>query len=51
MLKIALDYSRATGELGWEPKTPLEEGLRHSVDYVREASVRRSARARFGANR
>lgn len=51
VLKIALDYSRATGELGWEPKTPLEEGLRHSVDYVREASVRRSARARFGANR
>ena len=51
VLKIALDYSRATGELGWEPKTPLEEGLRHSVDYVRQASVRRSARARFGANR
>ena len=51
VLKIALDYSRATRELGWEPKTPLEEGLRHSVDYVRQASVRRSARARFGANR
>ena len=51
VLKIALDHSRATRELGWEPKIPLEEGLRHSVDYVRQASVRRSARARFGANR
>jgi len=51
VLKIALDHSRATRELGWEPKIPLEEGLGHSVDYVREASVRRSARARFGANR
>lgn len=51
VLKIALDHSRATRELGWEPKIPLEEGLRHSVEYVRQASVRRSARARFGANR
>ena len=51
VLKIALDHSRATRELGWEPKISLEEGLGHSVDYVREASVRRSARARFGANR
>ncbi len=51
VLKIALDHGRASRELGWEPKISLEEGLRHSVDYVREASVRRSARARFGANR
>lgn len=51
VLKIALDYSRAARELGWEPKISLEKGLRHSVDHVREASVRRSARARFGANR
>ena len=51
VLKIALDSNRAARELNWEPKVSLEEGLRHSVDYVRAASVRRSARARFGANR
>ena len=51
VLKIALDPGRAARELGWEPKTSLEEGLRLSVDYVRDASVRRPARARFGDNR
>ncbi|MDE2683475.1 MAG: NAD-dependent epimerase/dehydratase family protein [Chloroflexota bacterium] len=51
VLQIALDPGRAAKELGWEPRVSLEEGLRRSVDYVREASVRRSARARFGANR
>lgn len=51
VLKIALDSSRAARELSWEPRVSLEEGLRHSVDYVRASSVRRSARARFGANR
>ena len=51
VLKIALDPGRALEELGWAPKVSLEEGLRLSVDSVREAAVRRSARARFGANR
>ena len=51
VLSIALDSSRAARELSWEPKVSLEEGLRHAVDYVRAASVRRSARARYGANR
>ncbi len=46
VLKIALDSRRALEELGWEPKVSLEEGLQRSVDYVREATARRSARAR-----
>lgn len=50
VLRVALDSDRAARELGWEPKVSLEEGLLNSVDHVREASVRRSARARFGAN-
>ena len=51
VLKIALDSGRAAQELGWEPKVSLEEGLRLSVEHVREASRPRSARARYGANR
>ena len=51
VLKIALDSTRASGELGWEPRISLEEGIRHSIEYIRDAAVRRSARARFGANR
>ena len=51
VLKIALDPGRAAQELGWEPKVSLEDGLRHSVEHVREASKPRSARARYGANR
>ncbi len=51
VLKIALDSSRAAKELGWEPQVPLEEGLRRTVDYIRESGIRRSARARYGANR
>ena len=47
VLKIALDSGRAGRELGWEPKVSLEDGLLHSVDYVRKQMVRRSGRARF----
>ena len=50
VLRIALDSGRANRELSWEPKVSLEEGLRHAVEHVRATSVRRSARARFGAN-
>ena len=50
VLKIALDSRRAARELSWEPKVSLEEGLRHSVEYVRATSVRRSVRARYGAS-
>lgn len=49
VLRIALDSSRANRELSWEPKVSLDEGLRHAVDHIRATSVRRSARARFGA--
>ncbi|MBM4266889.1 MAG: SDR family oxidoreductase [Deltaproteobacteria bacterium] len=29
------DIQRAREILGWEPKVPLEEGLRHTIDYFR----------------
>ena len=32
---IALDFSRAREELGWEPKVALEEGLRRTLDSLR----------------
>ncbi len=51
VLKIALDPARALRELGWQPTVSLQEGLQKSVDYVRDASVRRSARARSVPNR
>ncbi len=47
VLKIALDSACAGRELAWEPKVSLEEGLRLSVDYVRNSMVRRSGRARL----
>jgi UDP-glucose 4-epimerase len=30
------DYSKIKSELGWEPKTPLREGLRKTIEYYRE---------------
>ncbi len=33
--RSALDNSRAKQVLGWEPKVPLEEGIRRTVDYFR----------------
>jgi UDP-glucose 4-epimerase len=35
--RVALDNSRAAGELGWQPRINLEEGLRLTVDYFRDA--------------
>jgi UDP-glucose 4-epimerase len=32
---IALDYSRAREELGWEPRVSLDEGLRRTLDSQR----------------
>ncbi len=29
------DISRAERRLGWRPQTPLEEGLRHTIDYFK----------------
>jgi len=34
--RIALDNARAREQLGWEPRIPLDEGLRLTVDYFRE---------------
>lgn len=34
--RIALDNSRAMEQLGWQPQTSIEEGLRLTVDYFRE---------------
>lgn len=33
--RIALDNSRAMEQLGWQPQTTIEEGLRLTVDYFR----------------
>jgi nucleoside-diphosphate-sugar epimerase len=33
--RIALDNTRASNELGWEPKLALEEGLSETVEYFR----------------
>jgi UDP-glucose 4-epimerase len=41
--RIALDNSRAAADLGWKPRINLEEGLRLTVDYFREAISRLSA--------
>ncbi|MBI1968030.1 MAG: GDP-mannose 4,6-dehydratase, partial [Gemmatimonadetes bacterium] len=29
------DITRARTTIGWEPKVPLEEGLRHTIEYLR----------------
>jgi UDP-glucuronate decarboxylase len=29
------DISLASKELGWEPKIPLEEGLKKTIDYFK----------------
>jgi UDP-glucose 4-epimerase len=34
--RIALDNTRAKEQLGWEPRIPLDEGLRLTVDYFRQ---------------
>ena len=38
--RIALDNARAKEQLGWEPRIPLDEGLRLTVDYFRQAIAR-----------
>ena len=34
-----LDPSRIQQDFGWEPKTPLEEGVRNAIDYYRERGI------------
>lgn len=35
VFKICLEARKARAELGWEPRVPLEEGLRRTVEYFR----------------
>lgn len=37
--RIYLDASRAKQDLGWEPTVPLQEGLRQTVEYFRQAEL------------
>jgi UDP-glucose 4-epimerase len=36
---ILLDPSRIQQDFGWEPKTPLEDGVRRAIDYYRERGI------------
>jgi UDP-glucose 4-epimerase len=36
---ILLDPSRVRSDYGWEPKTPLAEGVRKAIDYYRERGI------------
>jgi UDP-glucose 4-epimerase len=36
---ILLDPSRIQKDFGWQPKVPLEEGVRRAIDYYREYGV------------
>lgn len=38
--RIALDNTRAKDQLGWEPRIPLDEGLRLTVEYFRDQIAR-----------
>ena len=33
---LALDHSKATRLLGWEPKVDLDEGLKRSIAFYKE---------------
>jgi UDP-glucose 4-epimerase len=36
---ILLDPLRVREDFGWEPKTPLEEGVRRAIEYYRERGI------------
>jgi UDP-glucose 4-epimerase len=36
---ILLDPSRVRQDFGWQPKVPLEEGVRRAIDYYREYGI------------
>jgi UDP-glucose 4-epimerase len=36
---ILLDPSRVRSDFGWEPKTPLSDGVRRAIDYYRERGI------------
>jgi dTDP-glucose 4,6-dehydratase len=33
------DITRASTELGWQPRVPLREGLAQTIDYFREVTA------------
>jgi nucleoside-diphosphate-sugar epimerase len=33
------DISKARAVLGWEPKVPLEEGMRHTIEYFQSREM------------
>ncbi len=41
VLVLESDPSLASERLGWEPQTPLVEGLRHMADWIRSQSAGR----------
>jgi len=34
--KLVCDYSKARNLLGWEPRTPLEEGIQKTIDWMKK---------------
>ena len=36
--RVFLDASHAAAQLGWKPSIPLQDGLRETVDFIREYS-------------
>jgi len=36
---ILLDPSRIRGDFGWEPQTPLDDGVRKAIEYYRERGI------------
>jgi nucleoside-diphosphate-sugar epimerase len=39
--RVQLDVSRIASTLGWKPRTSMEEGLRLTVSWIREAALGR----------
>jgi UDP-glucose 4-epimerase len=35
--RIYVDYSRARDELGWEPQVTLDQGLRSTIESIRDS--------------
>ena len=46
---IYLDVSRAREELGWEPRTTLEDGIAATLEFLETESSRKAALAASSA--